>query len=123
MDQTTHTDEHGPHGAKHDAGGGSPAGHTHPGARRYLEIAFVLAILTAIEVAVFYTPQFRAVLVPVLLVLSAVKFALVVLFYMHLKFDHKVFSGFFIAPLALAMAVMVSLLFLFRVLVMHGPGR
>src|SRR5205823_554417 len=50
--------------------------------------------------------------VPVLLVLSAVKFTLVVMFYMHLKADSRVFTFLFGAPLALAAVVMVALLFL-----------
>ena len=47
-----------------------------------------------------------------LLVLSAVKFTLVVMFYMHLKADSRVFTFLFGAPLALAAVVMVALLFL-----------
>jgi len=51
--------------------------------------------------------------VPVLLVLSAAKFTLVVMFYMHLKDDDKFFSFLFGAPLVIAVGVMVALLFLF----------
>jgi len=46
-------------------------------------------------------------------VLSAFKFALVVLFYMHLKFDSRLFAFLFSGPLLLALAVMIGLLFLF----------
>jgi cytochrome c oxidase subunit 4 len=115
MHETEPHDAHGGHGPAHSA-----EEHSHPGARRYLEIAFILAIITAIEVAIFYTPAVRPLLVPILLILSALKFALVVLFYMHLKFDHRLFSGFFVAPLTLAAAVMISLLFLFQALGRHG---
>ena len=52
-------------------------------------------------------------LVPLLLVLSAFKFALVVMFYMHLKFDSRFFVFLFGGPLLLAIAVVVSLLFIF----------
>ena len=41
------------------------------------------------------------------------KFALVVMFYMHLKFDNRFFSFLFGGPLLLALAVVVSLLFIF----------
>src|SRR5947207_14162602 len=78
----------------------------------YLRIAAILVMITLIEVGVFYVPAFHPVLVPVLLVLSAVKFTLVVMFYMHLKADSRVFTFLFGAPLALAAAVMVALLFL-----------
>jgi len=79
----------------------------------YLRVAAALVILTVLEVGVFYVPAFHPVLVPVLLVLSAVKFALVVMFYMHLSADSPVFSFLFGAPLVLAVVVLVALLFLF----------
>ena len=37
----------------------------------------------------------------------------VVLFYMHLKYDHKLFKALFTGPLIIAMATLISLLFLF----------
>ena len=79
----------------------------------YLRVAAILVIITLIEVGVFYVPAFQPVLVPVLLVLSAVKFALVVMFYMHLKSDHPFFRFLFSGPLILAVGVMIGLLFLF----------
>ena len=79
----------------------------------YLRVAAALVILTVLEVGVFYVPAFHVVLVPVLLVLSATKFTLVVMFYMHLKDDDKFFSFLFGAPLVIAVGVMVALLFLF----------
>jgi cytochrome c oxidase subunit IV len=87
--------------------------HQHPSVDVYLRVAAALVILTVLEVGVFYVPAFHPVLVPVLLVLSAAKFALVVMFYMHLKADSKLFTFLFGAPLLLAVGVMVALLFLF----------
>src|SRR2546422_5270916 len=84
----------------------------------YLRIFFILVMITLIEVGVFYVPTFQAVLVPLLLVLSAVKFALVVMFYMHLKFDNRFFAFLFGGPLLLALVVAVSLLLIF-----YGAGR
>ena len=55
----------------------------------------------------------RAFLVPLLLVLSASKFALVVGFYMHLKFDHPLFFGVFGFGLLVAASVITALIFLF----------
>src|SRR4030081_2246458 len=79
----------------------------------YLRIAAILVMITLIEVGVFYVPAFHVVLVPVLLVLSAVKFTLVVMFYMHLKDDNKLFTFLLGGPLVIAVGVMVALLFLF----------
>jgi cytochrome c oxidase subunit 4 len=94
-------------------GRGAPGGHGHPGAKEYIAIAMVLTVLTAIEVAVFYIPSMRPMLVPTLLTLSAVKFALVAMFYMHLKFDSRIFSWLFVMPMILAALVILALLKLF----------
>jgi len=90
--------------------------HAHPTAAVYIRIAVILTILTVIEVGVFYVPAFHPVLAPLLLSLSAVKFAIVVMFYMHLKMDSNFFTFLFGGPLLLAGAVMLGLMFLFGVL-------
>ena len=87
----------------------------HPTTGVYLTVAAVLLVITLVEVGVFYVPAFQSVLAPMLLILSAAKFALVVMFYMHLKGDHGIFSGMLLLPLAIAAAVMIALLFLFGV--------
>ncbi|MGD2063336.1 MAG: cytochrome C oxidase subunit IV family protein [Nitrospirota bacterium] len=87
----------------------------HPGTRVYLAVAAVLTVLTAIEVTVFYVPAMKPVLLPVLLILSAAKFALVVMFYMHLKFDRAAYGAIFIAQLFIAAVVIIALMVLFAV--------
>src|SRR5437763_10479215 len=91
MAETSHTEEH-----------------QHPTADVYLRVAAVLVILTVLEVGVFYVPAFHAVLVPVLLVLSATKFELVGMFCMHLKADSQCVTFLFGLPLLLAVGVMVA---------------
>ena len=93
--------------------------HAHPTAGTYLRVAAILTVLTVVEVGVFYVPAFHPVLAPVLLVLSAVKFAIVVMFYMHLKMDNRFFTLVFGGPLLLASGVMLGLLFLFGVLTLR----
>ncbi len=61
----------------------------HPSSRVYINIAVILAVITAVEVATYYIPALAGVIVPILLVLSLAKFVLVVGYFMHLKFDHK----------------------------------
>ncbi len=90
-----------------------PSEHAHPGARQYIGIAMVLTIITAIEVAVFYIPAMHSMMVPTLLTLSALKFALVAMFYMHLKFDHRLFSWLFVTPMILIALIILGLLRLF----------
>ncbi len=93
--------------------------HHHPGAGTYVAIGLILTIITAVEVAVFYIPALHDVKVPILLVLSAAKFILVVMFYMHLKFDSRLFTSVFVGPLLLAVTAVISLLILFRVLPLY----
>ena len=84
----------------------------HPGVQTYLAIAAVLTGITVVEVAIFYIPAISrtVALAPILLLLSAVKFALVVMFFMHLKPDSKIFTLIFAVPLALAGFVILALM-------------
>ncbi len=100
-----------------EAMGGQGKGHIgHVSPAVYWAVAGILTVITAVEVAIFYIPAMAPVLVPVFLVLSATKFTLVVMFFMHLKFDSRVFSGVFIAGLVLASFMTVALIILFKVL-------
>lgn len=84
--------------------------HNHPTAWRYVQIAIILAVLTGVEVAVYYSRELHFMLTPMLIVLSITKFLLVVLFYMHLKFDNKLFSGLFTLGLVLAGLILTGIL-------------
>ena len=98
---------------------GAPEGGSHGGhasVKTYVLIGVILTIITAIEVAIFYIPALAGVLVPVLLTLSAAKFVIVVLFYMHLKFDHPLFGRVFFGPMFLAALVVIGLVLLFKYL-------
>ncbi|MDP8956302.1 MAG: cytochrome C oxidase subunit IV family protein [Actinomycetota bacterium] len=85
----------------------------HPGPREYVVVAIVLAIVTALEVAVFYVDVPRVLFVTLLLVMSAVKFSLVVLWFMHLRFDSRIFRRLFIAGIILAVVVYAVVLAIF----------
>ena len=80
----------------------------------YLRVAFVLTVITAAEVAIYYIPSIKhsAAFVPALLTLSAIKFFTVVGFYMHLKYDHRIFRGLFGGPFVIAIGTIVALIFL-----------
>ena len=88
--------------------------HEHPSWKQYKWVALILTLVTVVEVWVYYTP-FRqsSLFAPVLLLMSAFKFAVVVAFYMHLKYDHKLFRALFVGPLIIAMSTLTALLFLF----------
>jgi cytochrome c oxidase subunit 4 len=72
-----------------------------------------LAVITLVEVWAYTQPSLKPMLVPILLVLSATKFVLVVGFYMHLRFDHPLFTGVFGFGLAVGASVITALMFLF----------
>jgi len=92
----------------------------HIGWVKYVVIFGILFVLTAVEVAIFYIEALAPVLVPTLLILSAAKFVLVVLYYMHLKMDHPIFSRVFWAPFSLAVLVVLGMIVLFKVLPKYG---
>ena len=103
------------HAAEHDGHGSAAAhgaGHAHPTAKKYVGIAVLLTIITVIEVAVFYVPSMHAFLPPVLLTLSALKFAVVAMWYMHLKFDPRLYSWVFVVPMIFAAAIILALMWL-----------
>ena len=74
----------------------------------------ILSAITAAEVAVFYVEDLGHGIIPILVVMSAAKFALVAMFYMHLRYDAKLFSGFFCGGLILAFTIGIALLALFK---------
>ena len=98
------------------------AEHQHTSVGTYVTVAAVLTVITLVEVGIFYVPAFEPVLAPILLILSAAKFALVVMFYMHLKGDHKLFTVIFTVPLLIALAVGIALLFLFGTIALGAAG-
>ena len=89
-------------------------GGDHPTPKMYVMVAMTLSAITAIEVAVFYVTWLGRGIIPVLAILSVVKFALVAMFYMHLKYDARLFSTFFVGGLALAFAVVLALITLLK---------
>ena len=92
-----------------------PAVHTgHPTPLTYFRVAITLAVITALEVGVFYIEDLGKGIIPVLTVLSSAKFAMVAMFYMHLRYDSRLFSTFFVTGLVLAASVAISVLALFR---------
>ena len=93
----------------------------HPTAKTYLWIAVFLTILTVMEIGVYYVSFLQSLLVPLLLILSFFKFVLVAGFYMHLRFDSRVFSVLFVFPLILAGLILFSLTMLLGSL-SHRPG-
>jgi cytochrome c oxidase subunit IV len=82
---------------------------------QYVQLAIALAVVTAIEVALSYlNDEMGAAFLPVLLLLMAIKFFAVVMFFMHLKFDNRLFSVLFYLGLGLAVGVYIAALCTFQ---------
>src|SRR5262245_533513 len=81
-------------------------GEGHHGAtdKQYIIIAAILAAVTAAEVTLTYI-DVGPIFLPTLLILMAAKFLMVVSYFMHLKFDNKIFSFMFYLGLVLAVGV------------------
>jgi cytochrome c oxidase subunit 4 len=80
----------------------------------YWKIAVILTVITAFEVWTYYATFLRPILVPTILTLGAAKFAIVAAYYMHLKYDSRIFSGFFVFGMLVAIATIVSFIALFK---------
>ncbi len=100
-----HTDhgDHGDHGEEHG----------HKPNSFYIKVAVALAIVTAVEVGLYYL-ELGKWFMPILLILMAVKFLTVVSLFMHLKYDNKMFAMLFYSGLILALLVYIAALMTFR---------
>ncbi len=97
------------HAAASHAGGGG-----HGTVRTYINVALALAVITAVEVASLYIPGIpNPVLVTTLLTMSAIKFFLVVGFFMHLRYDHPILRALFVGPLLIAVLIILAIMALF----------
>jgi cytochrome c oxidase subunit 4 len=101
-----------------DAHGTDTHEQAHPTPGTYAKVGLILFVLTALEVALYEVTyggaagtmgDLSSLFVPILLALSAAKFALVAAFYMHLRQDPRLLSGVFVFPLIIAAVVIVSL--------------
>lgn len=81
----------------------------HASVATYVKVAILLVIITALEVGVIYIRRLTPILIPLLVVMSAAKFSLVVLFFMHLRYDRRLLSGLFVGPLIVAIGLGVAL--------------
>ena len=105
---------HGAEEARAEAHEDAHAHAHHPDWKTYRWVALILTVITIVEVWIYYTPFVEnRLFVPSLLAMSAAKFTIVVLFYMHLKYDAKLFRALFTGPLMIALLTLISLLFLF----------
>lgn len=96
-----------------------PGEHHHPTPVQYVKIAILLAVLTVIEVALYYVNEASDMGGwdgPLLIILALFKFVIVVGWYMHLRFESSALSKFFTAGFILAMILYAVMLLTFGVI-------
>ena len=113
-----HDPAHDPHANVDHAAMGIK--HEHPTWSTYWKVALILTLITVVEVWIYYIPAFVAsrLFVPSLLIMSAVKFVTVVLFYMHLRYDHPIMRALFVGPLLIAIVIILAVMALFGAFVL-----
>lgn len=77
----------------------------HPDNSQYIAVGIILAVLTAIEVAISFLAVPTSIGIPALIILTILKFVLVVMWFMHLRFDSGWFRRVFAFGLAVALAI------------------
>ena len=91
----------------------------HPTPRQYVEIAVLLAVLTAIEVALYYVEEAgvsSTIVYPTLIILAILKFVIVVAFYMHVRYEKGLIGSVFTIGFFGALLLYVVVLGTFGVL-------
>jgi cytochrome c oxidase subunit 4 len=88
----------------------------HPTPKTYWIIALALAIVTAVEIGIAYIEQAKGFVAPMLIVLGAIKFGVVVAFFMHLKFEKPLTRSLFLVGVFGAIVLFVVVLATFRAL-------
>ncbi len=97
--------------------------HAHPTPAQYWKLAVVLAVLTAVEVAMFYIDlelELGALNALILIILALLKFVIVVGWYMHLRFEKPMLNRFFTAGFILATSLYLVVLASLGVVVIRG---
>jgi cytochrome c oxidase subunit 4 len=94
----------------------SPAAHSHPGESKFhifVQLAMILAVITGVEIVLIYVPLAKWLIVTSLVILSLVKFLLVIFVFMHLKWDKLFCTVLFFIGLVLAGGTVGALMALF----------
>jgi cytochrome c oxidase subunit 4 len=92
--------------------------HAHPSDGQYVLIALFLAVITGAEVLTYYVDFFKQhfpILLLTLIPMMIIKFGVVAAFFMHLRFDNKLFRRVFITGILLATFVYMIVLSTFHV--------
>ena len=108
-------DDHGHDDQGHAAHSRTESKHGHGLTDKgYVGIAGILAVLTGAEVSLTYMHLPGGIFMTALIILMVTKFVIVVSFFMHLRFDNRIFSWLFYSGLLLAVFVYAAALCTFQ---------
>ena len=93
---------------------------SHASVATYVRVALILTAVTALEVGVIYIRFLTPIVVPLLLVMAAAKFVLVVMFFMHLRYDPRPLAAVFVGPLVIATLIGIALMTLTGAFLVFG---
>ena len=79
----------------------------------FVQLAMILAVITGVEIVLIYIPLAKWLIVTSLVVLSLVKFLLVIFIFMHLKWDKLFCTVLFFIGLVLAGGTVGALMAIF----------
>lgn len=100
----------------HDEGTHDDGKVKHPSPKFYWWLALILAVVTAVEIAILEISALDSVRAPLLVFLSLIKFGAVVGFFMHLKYEKKLYQNFFAIGFVGAIILYIVVLATFNVL-------
>ena len=92
----------------------------HASVATYVKVALILTAVTGLEVGVIYIRRLTPIVVPLLLVMSIAKFTLVVMFFMHLRYDARPLTAVFVGPLVIATLLGIALMTLSGAFLVFG---
>ena len=96
------------------------AAHEHASVHTYVRVALILTVITVFEVGVIYIRLLTPIVVPLLLAMSAAKFALVAMYFMHLRYDPRALTNLFVGPLLVATGLAIALMTLTGAFLVFG---
>lgn len=92
----------------------------HPSDAQYWKVGLALGIITLLEVGTYfiadppYDHELAPLLIGSLIFMMVLKFVVIGAYFMHLKFDNRLFKNVFIAGIVLAVGVYIAMLTAFE---------
>ena len=77
----------------------------YPDEWQYIKVALILFAITMCEIGIYYVSGAMRVVIILMLFGMVAKFSLVALYFMHLRFDSKLFRRLFVLGIVLAITV------------------